>query len=83
MATYIISAEQLGTPQTLKDVFQILERNEFIPRDTSMKMQKMVGFRNIAVHDYQAIDPTILKKIISHHLIDLEQFYDAILRKST
>lgn len=79
MASYVVSCERLGTPQSLKDVFQILERNSFIKRDISTKMQKMVGFRNIAVHDYQAIDPTILKKIVSSHLKDLEEFYDAIL----
>jgi uncharacterized protein YutE (UPF0331/DUF86 family) len=81
MASYVVSSERLGTPQSLKDVFQILEKNNFILRDVSAKMQKMVGFRNIAVHDYQAIDPNILKKIISLHLKDLEQFYDELLRK--
>ena len=82
MASYIVSSERLGTPQSLKDVFQILERSDLIKRDISMKMQKMVGFRNIAVHDYQAIDPEILKKIVSSHLKDLEEFYDAILSSS-
>lgn len=30
----------------------------------------MVGFRNIAVHDYQAISLDILQKIIENHLED-------------
>ena len=47
----------------------------------SQKMQKMVGFRNIAVHYYQAIDPNILKSIISHHLKDLEDFYSCVIGK--
>ena len=62
MASYVVSTERLGIPQSLEDVFQILERNNFIQRDVSTKMQKMVGFRNIAVHEYQIIDPNILKK---------------------
>ncbi len=81
MASYVVSCECLGTPQSIKDVIQILERNYYIQRDVSAKMQKMVGFRNIAVHDYQAIDPNILKKIVSLHLKDLEEFYDELLRK--
>jgi uncharacterized protein YutE (UPF0331/DUF86 family) len=81
MASYVVSCERLGAPQTIKDVFQILERNHFITSNSSTKMQKMVGFRNIAVHDYQAIDPNILKKIVAHHLKDLEEFYDELLRK--
>lgn len=81
MASYIVSSERLGTPQSLRDLFQILEKNNYIQRAISEKLQKMVGFRNIAVHDYQAIDPKILKSIISLHLKDFEEFYDAIIRK--
>lgn len=79
MASYIVSTERLGTPKSLKDLFQILEQNKYIKHELSNKMQKMVGFRNIAVHDYQAIDPDILKSIISHHLKDFEQFYSEVI----
>ena len=81
IASYVISSQQLGVPQSLKDLFQILEKNQTINKEVSLKMQKMVGFRNIAVHDYQAIDPKILKSIITNHLQDLEEFYDVVLRK--
>jgi uncharacterized protein YutE (UPF0331/DUF86 family) len=81
IASYVISSQQLGVPQSLKDLFQILEKNQTIDKEVSLKMQKMVGFRNIAVHDYQAIDPKILKSIITNHLQDLEEFYDVVLRK--
>lgn len=81
MASYVISAERLGVAQSLKDLFQILENHKIITKELGGKMQKMVGFRNIAVHDYQLIDPEILKSIVSHHLKDLEAFYDTILRK--
>jgi uncharacterized protein YutE (UPF0331/DUF86 family) len=83
MAAYIVSMERLGIPKSLKDLFQILEQNQYISSDLSEKMQKMVGFRNIAVHDYQAIDPKILASILSHHLVDFETFYSVILRKVT
>lgn len=33
-------------------------------------MQGMVGFRNIAVHDYQSLNIEILQKIIEKHLGD-------------
>jgi len=39
----------------------------------------MVGFRNIAIHDYQTLDVDILKSILSKHLKDLEQFYTTLL----
>ena len=82
IASYIVSMERLGVPKTLRDLFQILEQNQWIQHDISAKMQKMVGFRNIAVRDYQAIDPTILKSILSLHLKDFEEFYTAIIKKT-
>ena len=42
-------------------------------------MQAMVGFRNIAVHDYQEINLLILQKIIENHLVDFMQFTKTIL----
>jgi len=39
----------------------------------------MVGFRNIAVYDYQSINEKILKSILSKHLADLEEFYTEVL----
>lgn len=80
-ASRIIATERLGTPQSLKDLFLILERNKILNPQISLKMQKMVGFRNIAVHEYQAIDPAILKSIISLHLKDFEQFYHVIITR--
>lgn len=81
MASYIVSMNRFGMPQSLKELFQLLEKNQCIQPELSAKMQKMVGFRNIAVHDYQAIDLNILKSIISLHLKDIEEFYTAILNK--
>ncbi len=83
IASHIVATESLGVPQALKDVFAILEKNQILNHSISSKMQKMVGFRNIAVHDYQAINPEILKSIISYHLSDLEEFYTIILNKYT
>ncbi|WP_460014934.1 HepT-like ribonuclease domain-containing protein [Lysinibacillus sp. CTST325] len=39
----------------------------------------MVGFRNIAVHDYQALELTILQAIIEKHLSDFKTYAEAIL----
>lgn len=81
MASHIVSTENLGIPQSLKDLFLILEKNQVLEHDLSIKMQKMIGFRNIAVHDYQAINPEILKSILSLHLKDLEDFYTTVIKR--
>jgi len=37
------------------------ENAKIITKSLSKKMQSMVGFGNIAIHDYQAPDPNILR----------------------
>lgn len=79
IAMYIISNRKLGVPQTKKEAFIKLEENNLISKDISTNMQKMIGFRNIAIHDYKQIDEEILADVIENHLIDLTNFAKQIL----
>lgn len=79
LAMYIISTRKLGLPQTKRDAFKILEDNSIIDKNMSKNMQNMIGFRNIAVHDYKEIDEEILKNVIEEHLNDLLEFARLIL----
>jgi uncharacterized protein YutE (UPF0331/DUF86 family) len=79
LSTHVIAADGLGLSDTIRGNFELLEKSEIIEKDLSKRMQSMVGFRNIAIHDYQAIDPEILKSILSKHLKDLEEFYATII----
>lgn len=79
LAMHVVSEKKLGLPQTSRDAFLLLETEGIIPVSLSKRMQRMVGFRNIAVHDYQEINLTILQKIIENHLDDFLQFTKAII----
>lgn len=79
LAAHVIASEGLGVPDTIRDNFLRLEQAGIIGRDLAKIMQAMVGFRNIAIHDYQAINIDILKTILGKHLKDLEEFYTVIL----
>jgi uncharacterized protein YutE (UPF0331/DUF86 family) len=79
LAAHIVASEGLGISDTIRGHFVLLENAKVITKALSQKMQSMVGFRNIAIHDYQNLDIEILKAILSKHLQDLEQFYTAIL----
>jgi uncharacterized protein YutE (UPF0331/DUF86 family) len=81
MAAHIAASEGLGLASVIKDNFRFLKEAGIIDEALFKKMQSMVGFRNIAVHDYQAIDVAVLKAILTHNLRDLEEFYSAVLRK--
>ncbi len=42
-------------------------------------MKAMVGFKNITVHDYQAINQDILQQILDKHLSDFTTYTKQIL----
>lgn len=79
IAMYIVANRKLGVPQTKKEAFIKLEENELISKEVSINMQKMIGFRNIAIHDYKQIDEEILANVIDNHLTDLIEFAKEIL----
>ena len=71
LAAHLIRLNNLGIPQKTRDVFVFLEEGKIISQDLSKRLQKMVGFRNIAVHDYQAINVKIVKSIIEKNLVEI------------
>ena len=79
LAMYIVSTRKLGLPQNKREAFILLEENKIINSEMSKNMQGMIGFRNIAVHDYKEIDEEILKDVIENHLTDLLDFARIIL----
>ncbi len=81
LALYVVSTRKLGLPQTKREAFIILEESGIIDKTMSRNMQGMVGFRNIAVHDYKEIDEEILKDVIENHLGDLLDFARVLLNK--
>ncbi len=74
VAVYIVTARKLGIPQTKKEAFEKLYENNLISEDICTKMKGMVGFRNIAIHEYKKIDEDILRDVIENHLTDIKEF---------
>lgn len=72
LAAHIVAAQGLGVASTLKQTFTLLRDGGILPPPLCDRMVAMVGFRNIAVHDYQSIDPSILRSIARDHLGDLD-----------
>ena len=79
MANAVIAEKGFMMPSSYRQAFLILANHKIISHETSVKMQKMAGFRNIAVHDYQQLDLGILKSILTKNLKDLEDFSREIL----
>lgn len=73
-AMHVVRLRKLGIPQQSREAFTLLEANHLLSAEASKKMQSMVGFRNIAVHNYQQISLPILRAILEKHLVDFENF---------
>ena len=74
LGTHIISDTNEPAPQSMGEVFETLERLGVISHATALALRKAVGFRNIAVHSYQAINWAIVYSISDSHLEDFRHF---------
>lgn len=80
LAMHIIADKRLGLPQSSRDAFDMLQEHAIIEEQMAKRLKAMVGFRNIAVHDYQSINNEILKQIVEKHLGDFKEFTRQILQ---
>ena len=80
LANHTIKSKKLGLPKESKESFQLLSQNKIIPGPLADKLQKMVGFRNVLVHEYQKLDLNLLVDVIENHLDDLLDFTNFILK---
>jgi len=81
LAMHIVSEKKLGIPQNSRDAFEVLSSNGIIDKNMLTKFKAIVGFRNIAVHNYQAVNLNIVGEIIEKHLIDFKEFTEVVLTK--
>lgn len=79
MGQHLIRREKLGVPQSARDVFGLLAQNGWIDTRLEVALKRMIGFRNIAVHDYQSLQLPITVRIIETHLDDFLNYTQALL----
>ena len=79
LANRVIRIRQLGIPQNARESFSLLADAQLLSPELANTLNKMVGFRNIAVHEYQKLNIDILRAVIDKHLPDLLQFAKLML----
>lgn len=79
MGQHLIRREKLGVPQSARDVFVLLATGGWIEVALADGLKRMVGFRNIVVHDYQALQLPITVSIIEKHLDEFLRYSQALL----
>lgn len=80
LAMYVISQRRLGIPQDSRDAFTLLQTAGILPADLATRMQRMVGFRNVAVHEYTRLNLDVVRAIVTKQLDDFRTFSSTIVK---
>ena len=80
LGMHVIAEKGLGIPQTSRDAFEILQDNRIITPEMCERLKAMIGFRNIAIHNYQRLNLKIIQAIIEKHMEDLMHFSEIIMK---
>lgn len=78
IANMLNKQHKTGIPQSSRDSFDLLKKAGLLSAELALNMQKMVGLRNIAIHDYQTLNLDIVKHVAAHHLGEFEAFIEEI-----
>ncbi len=83
LAMHLVRRHRLGIPQDSREAFELLAAAGKLDRALADALKRMVGFRNIAVHDYQALNLAIVEAIIATRLDDLAAFAHHAVKTET
>lgn len=78
LGAHLIADLDVLPPDTMGQTFDALSQAGVIPDPLAQQLKKAVGFRNIAVHHYEAIDWAIVHGIALNHLSDFNEFAKVI-----
>ena len=73
LAMHMVRKRRLGIPQESRDAFVLLGQAGLLPAPLAERMARMVGFRNVAVHDYTKLELPIVRSIIEQRLTDFDE----------
>lgn len=78
IAAHITADDQQAPPAAMGESFDRLAQQGVIDSALAQRMRKAVGFRNVAVHNYQAVDWAIVYSICKNNLPDFRAFAAAV-----
>ncbi len=68
LAMHLVRRKRLGVPQDSRGAFEALAEAGVLTAERASALGAMVGFRNVAVHDYRKVDLDIVQAIVERHL---------------
>ena len=81
LGAHLISGIDVAAPDTMGQAFDILALGGVTPTTLAINLKKAVGFRNIPVHYFDAINWLIVYSIAKNHLADFSVFARIVVTK--
>jgi uncharacterized protein YutE (UPF0331/DUF86 family) len=81
IAAHLLADSKQPVPATMGEAFASLASGGVIDADLASRLRRAVGFRNSAVHNYEAIDWEIVLALTGEPLVGFEQFAAAVLAR--
>ena len=76
IASHVVADQRLGEPTTNQQLFRLLHGAGWIDASLAEALRAAIGFRNILVHGYTAVDVDVVRDVLAHHLQDIARFAD-------
>ncbi len=73
-AMHAVRQARLGLPQTSRDAFEMLAGAGLLDAGFAAAMMRMVGFRNVAVHEYRALNLDVVRAVATDGLGNVAAF---------
>lgn len=80
LANHLTKVRKLGIPTDSRQTFELLAEAGLIAPELMKRLRSMVGFRNVAVHDYRELDARIVDWVINQGFADLLTLADEVRR---
>lgn len=74
IGAHLIAGMDVPPPDTMGQTFDLLAQEGVLNSELASSLKKAVGFRNIAVHNYERINWEIVHSIVKYHLADFSAF---------
>lgn len=68
IGAHLIAGMEVPPPDTMGQTFDLLAQEGLLNNELASSLKKAVGFRNIAVHNYESINWVIVYSIVKYHL---------------
>ena len=74
IAAHLLVGSKQAVPGSMGETFTQLAASGFIDEALATRLRRAVGFRNIAVHNYEVMDWTIVHTLAGEPMQDFAQF---------